>query len=147
MKIFKYPTRFVCDRADAFRNWSYGITRNTVRSLLSQDAQILQDAEIGHQIQDTLADTRTRSPFHQAADAEAASLIDTAYLIYLNLYLLNYRDLALHEQRALHFVEVEGSDYRSAASRLEVRVSNFKMLLFRARRKIHRGIQRTLACM
>src|SRR4029453_19351915 len=46
------------------------------------------------------------------------------------------------ERRALHLVEVEGVSYRVAAEDLMIKLENLKMVIFRARRKIHRAMRR-----
>ena len=39
-------------------------------------------------------------------------------------------------------VEVEGLSYRDAARELRIKLENLKMVIFRARRKIHRSMRR-----
>ena len=50
--------------------------------------------------------------------------------------------LSEREQRAIHLVEVEGLSYREAARDLGIKLENLKMVIFRARRKIHRSMRR-----
>jgi hypothetical protein len=64
------------------------------------------------------------------------------YLNYLYLYLRFYRMLSEREQRAIQLVEVEGCSYRDAARLLGIKLENLKMVIFRARRKIHRSMRR-----
>ncbi|MFT6040234.1 MAG: hypothetical protein ACI9C2_000393, partial [Gammaproteobacteria bacterium] len=59
-----------------------------------------------------------------------------------HLYLRFYSQLSEREQRAIHLVEVEGSSYRDAAVDLGIKLENLKMVIFRARRKIHRSMRR-----
>jgi hypothetical protein len=61
---------------------------------------------------------------------------------YLHLYLRFYSQLSAREQRAIHLVEVEGASYRAAAADLGIKLENLKMVIFRARRKIHRSMRR-----
>ena len=65
-------------------------------------------------------------------------------MLYLNLYLLHFRKLSSKEQRALHMVEVEGAPYKAAAAELGIKLENLKMVIFRGRRKIFRGMGRSL---
>ena len=53
-----------------------------------------------------------------------------------------YTMLSERERRALHLVEVDGVSYREAAEDLEIKLENLKMVIFRARRKIHRAMRR-----
>jgi hypothetical protein len=89
-------------------------------------------------------DPRARSPERAACEAESASLVNHAYLLYLNLYLMHFQRLSAKEQRALQMVEVEGISYRDAAAALSIRLENLKMVIFRGRRKIYRGMERSL---
>jgi DNA-directed RNA polymerase specialized sigma24 family protein len=61
------------------------------------------------------------------------------YLTYLHLYLQFYSMLSPRERSAIHMVEVEEISYRDAADRLNIKLENLKMVIFRARRKIHRS--------
>ena len=75
-------------------------------------------------------------------DAEDTESCRRTYLVYLQLYLEFYRMLSDRERRALHLVEVEGASYRIAAEDLGIKLENLKMVIFRARRKIHRSMRR-----
>ena len=50
--------------------------------------------------------------------------------------------LSERERRALHLVEVDGVSYRQAATSLGIKLENLKMVIFRARKKIHRAMRR-----
>ena len=89
-------------------------------------------------------DLRTRRPDRAAIEAESATTVDNAYLLYLQLYLLHFGKLSAKEQHALTMVEVDGVSYRDAAADLGIRLENLKMVIFRGRRKIFRGMQRSL---
>jgi hypothetical protein len=45
---------------------------------------------------------------------------------------------------ALTMVEVDGVSYRDAAEALGIRLENLKMVIFRGRRKIFRGMEQSL---
>jgi len=143
LNIYRYPHRFLSDRADAFRNWGHRIVRNTLLKFLrgaSRQARVQ-----GFDEDNQYADPRTRSPERVAAEGEGAVLVNQAYLLYLNLYLLHFGKLSAKEQRALTLVEVDGASYRAAATDLVIRLENLKMVIFRGRRKIFRGMGRSLA--
>ena len=48
------------------------------------------------------------------------------------------------ERRALSLVEVKGASYKQTAAALGIRMESLKMLIFRARRKIYRGVNQYL---
>ena len=144
LNIYRYPHRFVAERADAFRNWGHRIALNTLSRFLKLESrrrrtQVFDEA-IGEHV-----DEREVTPLRRAADAEQHRAIDRAFLIYLNLYLVHFRELTEREQQALTRVEVEGWSYRDTAAELGISVANLKMVIFRARRKIYRGMSCTMA--
>jgi hypothetical protein len=75
-------------------------------------------------------------------ERESRSECARVYLTYLHLYLEFYRMLSERERAALHMVEVEEYSYRQAANELGIKLENLKMVIFRARRKIHRAMRR-----
>ena len=50
--------------------------------------------------------------------------------------------LSDRERAALQMVEVQEYSYRQAADELGIKLENLKMVIFRARRKIHRSMRR-----
>jgi RNA polymerase sigma-70 factor (ECF subfamily) len=143
LNIYRYPHRFKAEKADSFRNWGHRIVRNTLLKFLKSHNRLARFGSIDEEIGER-EDARMRSPFRCAQDAETAGIVDQAYLIYLSLYLVHFQRLSAKERRALTMVEVEGASYRDAARELGIRLENLKMVIFRGRRKIFRGLQRTL---
>lgn len=143
LNIYRYPRRFLCERPDSFRNWGHRIVRNTLLKFLKNETRLARftplDEDVGQR-----PDLRARTPLRVATESESAGLVDFAYLVYLNLYLQHYRRLSPRERRALRMVEVEGASYRETAADLGIRLENLKMVIFRGRRKIFRGLSRTL---
>jgi RNA polymerase sigma factor (sigma-70 family) len=142
LNIYRYPHRFLSDRADAFRNWGHRIVRNTLLKFLRGEGRQSRVLRLDDELQ--YADTGARSPERTVSDQEGAAIVNHAYLLYLNLYLLHYGRLSVRERRALSLVEVEGASYKDAAADLGIRLENLKMVIFRGRRKIFRGMARSL---
>ena len=143
LNIYRYPHRFLPERADAFRNWGHRIVRNTLLKTLKGASR---HARVGA-LEDELVecpDSGARSPLRHAADAESAQVADRAFLLWLNLYLLHFDKLSAREQRALRRVECDGRSYKETADELGIRLENLKMVIFRGRRKILRGMSRSL---
>ncbi len=143
LNIYRYPRRFVCERADSFRNWGHRIVRNTMLKYFKSETRLQRftplDEDVGQR-----ADPHTRSPYRCAVEGESAKLVNFAYLVYLNLYLVHFKRLSEKEQRALRMVEVAGASYKETAASLGIRLENLKMVIFRGRRKIFRGLQKSL---
>lgn len=144
LNIYRYPHRFKADRADAFRGWGHRIARNTLLKFLKGQARLSCFQTIDEEAVQP-EDVRARRPDRAASDAESAQVVNCAYLLYLQLYMLHFARLSAKEQRALTLVEVDGASYREAASELGIRLENLKMVIFRGRRKIFRGMERSLA--
>ena len=143
LNIYRYPHRFLADKADAFRGWGHRIARNTLLKFLKGHSRLARFREMNEEVLQP-EDVRTRRPDLAACDSESASVVDRAYLLYLNLYLLHFRRLSDKERTALTMVEVDGISYRDAALALGIRLENLKMVIFRGRRKIFRGMERSL---
>ncbi|GAB4147406.1 MAG: hypothetical protein Fur0037_15570 [Planctomycetota bacterium] len=144
LNIYRYPHRFLSDRADAFRNWGHRIVRNTLLKFLKSEGRLKRLLTLGEEGLQA-EDARVRSPDRVASEAESAAIVDRAYILYLNLYLLHFRRLSAKERRALTLVEIDGASYKDAASDLGIRLENLKMVIFRGRRKIFRGMAQSLA--
>ncbi len=146
LNIYRYPNRFLVERPDSFRSWGHRIVRNALLKQLkasSRDARVasidLEDS--GSQWEDP----RARTPAHVAEDAESAVRVNHAFLLYLNLYLAQFERLTAKEKHALTLVEIDGATYKQAAAALGLRLENLKMVIFRGRRKIFRGLATVLA--
>jgi RNA polymerase sigma factor (sigma-70 family) len=144
LNIYRYPHRFHADKADAFRGWGHRIARNTLLKFLKGQSRLARFLEIDEEAMQP-EDLRTRRPDRAASDAETAAVVNHAYVIYLQLYLLHFSRLSNKEQLALTMVEVDGVSYRDAAKALGIRLENLKMVIFRGRRKIFRGMEHSLA--
>jgi RNA polymerase sigma factor (sigma-70 family) len=139
--VYRYPHRFDCGRDDAFRVWTATIVRNTVLKHLRS----LSRSGRGEVALDDLAepnDAATLEPVSDAIEGESSAECRRVYFNYLYMYLCFYQMLSAREQRAIQMVEVEGLSYREAARELRIKLENLKMVIFRARRKIHRSMRR-----
>lgn len=143
LNIYRYPHRFLAERADSFRNWGHRIVRNTLLKFLKGAGRTAACRSLDDELLQT-EDVTALSPMRAAAEAESARLADTAYVLYLNLYLAQFQRLTPKEQRALTMVEVESRSYRAAADELGIRLENLKMVIFRSRRRMLRGMAECL---
>ncbi|MFT4541313.1 MAG: RNA polymerase sigma factor (sigma-70 family) [Planctomycetota bacterium] len=139
--VYRYPHRFNCEREDAFRVWSAMIVRNTVLKHLRSQGRGGRVEVPFEDLSDQPA-TSAVSPLGGVIEAESSAECKRVYLTYLQLYLEFFQMLSERERRALHLVEVENESYRVAAEDLGIKLENLKMVIFRARRKIHRAMRR-----
>ncbi len=141
VNIYRYPHRFDCERDDAFRLWTATIVRNTVLKHLRSLSRSGR-AEVAFEDLPEQPEPTTQGPLTGVIDSESAAECGRVFLIYLHLYLRFYTMLSDREQTAIHLVEVTGLSYREAATELGIKLENLKMVIFRARRKIHRSMRR-----
>ncbi len=142
LNIYKYPHRFLSDRGDAFRNWGHRIVRNTVLKSLRGAGKQARLQSLDEELQ--YADVRVKAPDRVASEGEGAKVVDLSFLLYLSFYLMHFKKLSPRERRALALVEVDGASYKEAAEDLGIKLENLKMVIFRGRRKIFRGMGRSL---
>jgi len=139
--VYRYPHRFNSEREDAFRVWSAMIVRNTVLKHLRSQGRGGR-VEIPFEDLSDQPEARSQNPLSGAIERESNAECSRVYANYLQLYLRFYSMLSERERRALHLVEVEDNSYRVAAQDLDIKLENLKMVIFRARRKIHRAMRR-----
>jgi len=139
--IYRYPHRFNAERDDAFRVWSAMIVRNTVLKHLRAQGHGGR-AEIAIEDLSGEPEVSATSPLHSAVERESRKECERVYLTYLHLYLRFFSMLSERERKALQLIEVDERSYRQAAEELGIKLENLKMVIFRARRKIHRSMRR-----
>ena len=139
--VYRYPHRFNSEREDAFRVWSAMIVRNTVLKHLRSNGRGGHH-EVPFEDLSDQPEAHSGGPLGGVIEKEASRECGRVYLTYLHLYLEFYAMLSPREQQAIHLVEVEELSYREAAERLAIKLENLKMVIFRARRKIHRSMRR-----
>ena len=139
--VYRYPHRFNSEREDAFRVWSAMIVRNTVLKHLRSMGRGGR-VEVPFEDLSDQPEERSVSPLRGAIERESLEECGRVYLTYLHLYLRFYSMLSERERSAIHMVEVEEKSYREAAAELGIKLENLKMVIFRARKKIHRSMRR-----
>ena len=141
VNIYRYPHRFNCERDDAFRVWTATIVRNTVLKHLRSLSKNGRGEVAFEELPEPTGPILTE-PLRGVIETESEAECGRVYLTYLFLYLRFFRMLSEREQRAIQLVEVTGLSYRQAAQELGIKLENLKMVVFRARRKIHRSMRR-----
>ena len=140
--VYRYPHRFDAQREDAFRVWTAMIVRNTVLKHMRSRATGGSRHEVAFEDLSDQSIASAATPLSGVLEDEASAQAAHAYVTYLQLYIEFYSMLSDRERRALHLVEVDRVSYRDAAAALGIKLENLKMVIFRARRKIHRAMRR-----
>ena len=137
VNIYRYPDRFLASRPGAFAAWSSTIVDNAIRRLLRRSkldlAMILRDPET---LQEQ-ADTSMREPSMEAQNNEECLATAAAFGVVLQAYLIAYERLSERERFVLQMVEVRRMRYAELAQVLVIRPEARKMVVFRARKRIH----------
>lgn len=142
--IYRYPYRFKSDKPDAFRHWTHTIIRNTIIKHLKNQARVGRIELAGESLSDKVDRTST-TPLRHSMDLESEKECTRAFLLYLVLYLNTYNRLSHKERKALFLVEVKNHSYKQASEEMAIKLENLKMVIFRARKKIFRGMRKSLA--
>jgi RNA polymerase sigma-70 factor (ECF subfamily) len=137
VNVFRYPDRFDGAKPGAFRAWSSTIVDNVIRRQLRQarsgpDVQLRTDEQLCLQ-----PDVRACEPSVRAEHGEACEAAQRAIGLLLGCYLEAYHALTERERFVLQMVEVKGMRYAELAGVLGIRPEALKMVVFRARRRIH----------
>jgi RNA polymerase sigma factor (sigma-70 family) len=137
VNIYRYAGGFRDEHARSFRSWASTICANVVRRHFGRRAgPSLQDFPGEWQ---EPADTRD-GPVGLALCGEERRELTGAWQLLLLYYAAAWRELSPRDRLALHLVEVEGLSYAEACQRLKVGMSNMKMIMFRARKRIRARI-------
>lgn len=145
VNVYRYPDRFVPSRPGAFAAWSSTIADNALRRLLRdlrRDASVaLRDPEV----LEARADTRVAEPSRHAEAREDCAVTASALQLLLHVYLASFQQLSERERFVLQMVEVQGMRYAALGERLGIRADALKMVVFRARKRVHQRISQVLA--
>jgi RNA polymerase sigma-70 factor (ECF subfamily) len=139
VSIYRYASGFRDEYGRSFRIWSRTIARNLDRR--RRATRSLQALPEGHA---EPADAR-HGPEHLLLVAEERRSLAGAWLIVLGQYANAYQSLSTRDRLALDLIEVQGLTYAQACRRLNVGMSNMKMIMFRARKRIRAIIGSALA--
>ncbi|MEZ6018005.1 MAG: sigma-70 family RNA polymerase sigma factor [Planctomycetota bacterium] len=144
VNIFRYAAGFRHDDAMSFRRWARTIAGNVVRRAGRVRAGALAASSFDHETACEPTDPRP-GPGVVLEDAEREGELRRAYTLMLLQYAAAYATLSPRDREALRLVEVEGLAYREVAERLQVGLSNTKMIVFRARQRLRARLEQGLA--
>jgi RNA polymerase sigma-70 factor, ECF subfamily len=140
INIYRYPDRFDASRPGAFAAWSSTIVDNTIRRQLRRQRA---GVEVALGSTDMLAQhpgAHALEPDRQAQDHEECAQTLAAFRLLLQFYLAAFHHLSERERFVLQMVEVRQMRYAELAGILGIRPEALKMVVFRARRRVHERI-------
>lgn len=137
VNIYRYARNFQDAEPQSFRVWSRTIAGNLVRR--ARRVERVRSIDAFPEGVDEPADLGV-SPAEAALHAEAVRATGRAWMIVLSQYAAAYESLSPRDRLALDLIEVRGLSYVEACARMGVGLSNMKMILFRARRRIRARI-------
>jgi len=136
VNVYRYAQSFRDHGPRSFRVWSRTIAGNLVRRSRFERRRSFQDMPEGLQE----PTDRRAGPAAELLEAEDQRILRHAWLLLLTRYAAAYDQLSERDRAALHLIEVEELTYQQACVRLGVGLSNLKMILFRARRRMRAAI-------
>ena len=137
VNIYRYATGFRDEHPRSFRVWAGAISRNVIRRHLANRCRpSAQDLPEGVS---EPADQRAGPQVCASLQEERESL-GRAWGLLLLHYAAAWEELSPRDRWALELIEVEGHSYAQACERLGVGMSNMKMIMFRARKRIRARI-------
>ena len=141
VNVYRYAASFRDEHPRSFKAWVQAISRNVIHRQLSKAARLsLQDLPEGL----SEPETRVAGPAANAQIREERELIARAWGLLMLHYAAAWKELSARDRRALELIEVEGRSYAQAGEILSVGMSNMKMIMFRARRRIRAHIARAM---
>jgi RNA polymerase sigma factor (sigma-70 family) len=143
VNVYRYGRGFRDDGPSSFRSWVRTIAGNALRRATTRGRPrhrgelSLEDLPDGH---GEPADPG-RGPHLRLVEGEERKALAEAWLLFLAHYVRAYAGLSPRDRRALRLVEVQGLSYAQTCARLGVSGSNMKMIMLRARRRLHKRMR------
>lgn len=135
LSVYRYGSSFR-ECPGGFRAWSMTIAYNLIRRQMKE----LQRRSMRPLLEGCDPVDPGVGPREASVAREEAVELRRTWQTLLLAYAAAYGELKTRDQEALRLVEVEGLRYSEAALRLGVGLSNMKMILLRARRRIWKRI-------
>ncbi|MGK0155148.1 MAG: RNA polymerase sigma factor (sigma-70 family) [Neolewinella sp.] len=145
VNIYRYPDRFLASRPGAFAAWSSTIVDNAIRRHLRRSKRDLGITLRDPETLQEQADTSMREPSMEAENNEECRATAAAFGVVLQAYLVAFQRLGERERFVLQMVEVRRMRYAELAQILGIRPEALKMVVFRARKRIHEHLGRLLS--
>ncbi len=141
VNVYRYADGFRDEHARSFRVWTHTIATNLLRRSCTRRERGACQA-----LPEGALEPRDPhgTPSEELVQREDRRSVLAAWMIVLVHYAEAYEQLSARDRTALDLIEVQGLSYAKACGRLSVGLSNMKMILFRARRRIRARIAERL---
>ncbi|MCA8950928.1 MAG: sigma-70 family RNA polymerase sigma factor [Planctomycetes bacterium] len=137
VNVFRYPDKFAASRYNAFAAWSATIVDNAIRRQLRRRQSGPTVALSPIEILSQQADTKAPEPDLAAVEHEETRAAAGAFAVLLACYHAAFEQLSDRERFVLQMVEVQHMRYAELGQLIGVRAETIKMVVFRARKRIH----------
>jgi RNA polymerase sigma-70 factor, ECF subfamily len=137
INVYRYPDKFDACRPGAFAAWSSTIVDNTIRRAMRRTRSGPEVALSSVEVLSQHPDVHSREPGLQAQDQEECAQALDSFRLVLLFYLSAFQTLSERERFVLQMVEVRQMRYAELAGILAIRPEALKMVVFRARKRIH----------
>lgn len=141
VNVYRYADGFRDEHPRSFRVWTHTIATNLLRRSCTRRERGAWQA-----LPEGVGEPRDPhgSPTEELERGEDRRSVLGAWMIVLVHYAQAYEELSPRDREALDLIEVQELSYAEACARLRVGLSNMKMILFRARRRIRARIAERL---
>jgi len=137
VNVYRYAGSFRTDSGQTFRAWSRTIAANVIRRHRRPRSLTFQALPASPALEPR--DERA-GPAGELEVLEEEHRMRAAWALFLLHYAVAVEQLSPRDREALHLVEVDGLTYAEAGQKLQVGVSNMKMIMFRARKRLRKII-------
>lgn len=142
INIYRYPDRFEASRPGAFAAWSSTIVDNTIRRQMRRQRSGIDCSLSPSEVLAQHPGAQVHEPDRQAEDHEECVQTLGAFRLLLQFYLAAFHRLSERERFVLQMVEVRRMRYAELATILGIRPEALKMVVFRARKRVHERMSR-----
>ena len=146
VNVYRYGGGFRENGPASFRSWVRTIAGNVLRRSTSRGRPRCRGELSFQDLPDELGEPVDPSggPHLRLVDREECAALAESWSLFLVHYARAYAQLSARDRLALRLVEVDGLTYAETCQRLGVSMSNMKMIMLRARRRLQDRMRASL---
>jgi RNA polymerase sigma factor (sigma-70 family) len=133
INVYRYPNAFRPEHPGSFRAWVRAIALNAMRRASTRSGELSLDEVAERRSEIAISNV---TPLASVLEGEERETLRAGWLLLLLLTQQALEQLRPRERQALELLECDGLSGIRAAAELQVSRSNFKMIVFRGRRRL-----------